>query len=552
MAAASGERVVDVGDHGAVGDGVADDRAAIQTAIDAALAGEGAAVVRLGEGKTYRLAPHADSIAALSIVRGQGVRLDGRGSTLRVHPSSRALAVFESESIGISNLTIDYDPLPYTQGRIGSVDGSSVRFRVDEGYPAPVEGGVETYPDHKSSDCVFIDGPTRRFNHEWRRVRRMERLPGGEWRATFHERPSGRSLEATRPGDFIAVKIPYPGLPMPRSADGRFITTGSGNIQIAFCSGVVVSNVTSYAAPGMTLAAHGSEAVEVTALRIVRKPGTDRLVAGCSDGAHMKSLTVMPRFRDCVFEALMDDSINIKVSAQKVVKTEGARILMRHADIFWNDIVVRPGDTLEFVQADETLFLGLAEVRRVEKTEYRTAWVEVDRAPDGLQSGVLAYIRPRTTGLVSNCVFRSQLKTAILTRPMTRITACLFEDVAYGVHAAQMGDGIEGPAPRGIVIEGCRFVRPWIAGVALHVKRFEAVPPGLAGIRVAGCEFDFSGKASAIRGRIPDLAMENLVLRPTGTMDREAWIDVKTERMRPERLIYVERKPGVYGVGLKP
>ena len=68
----------------------------------------------------------------------------------------------------------------------------------------------------------------------------------------------------------------------------------------------------------MTSNAHGSEALVLDHCAAVRKSGTDRLVAGRSDGCHLKSLTIMPRILSCRFEALMDDSIDVKISAEKV------------------------------------------------------------------------------------------------------------------------------------------------------------------------------------------------------------------------------------------
>ena len=519
-------RVFSARDFGAAGDGAADDRRALQAALDAAVAARSAATVSLEAGKIYRLGTNAASVAALSLIGATNVTIEGNGATLLAHPAGRVVTIFASEGVALRDLVLDYDPLPYTQGRILSVSENSLRFSPDSGYPAPVVAGPERYKDHKSSDCVFLDGASRLFNHEWRRIRSVQPTGSNTYEVALY---GTRALAATRAGDFVAIKILQPAAPLPRDADGRYIASGSANIQVRFSNRVRLENVTSYAAPGMTLAATGSEDVSARRLRILRKPGTDRLVASCSDGAHMKSLTVMPRFYDCLFEALMDDSVNIKVSANKVTRVEGNTVTLSHADIAWDDLVLKPGDLVEWVNAAETAFLGLARAADVRREAYRRARVVFEQTPVRLKPGDLVFLRPQTSAVVSNCVFRTQLKTALLTRPQTQVQECRFEDVAYGVHAALLGDGIEGPAPRGIDIRRCSFVRPKIAGVALSVKDFAVVPPDVAGVRVASCDFTLRGDtARAVSGRIPELALSGLTLQGDGEASRPAWIQVKT------------------------
>ncbi len=136
-AAQASTGIFPVKEFGAVGDGITDDRVAIQSAIDAAIASKQPAIVRFGTNCTYRLAPSKESIASLQVSGASHLSLEGNGSLLLTHPSNRTLSIFDSSDIRVGGFKIDYDSLPYTQGRIESIESDSVIFTVDEGYPPP-------------------------------------------------------------------------------------------------------------------------------------------------------------------------------------------------------------------------------------------------------------------------------------------------------------------------------------------------------------------------------------------------------------------------------
>lgn len=510
-------------DFGAVGDGKADDRPALQAALDAAATSRVPAVVHLEPGRLYRLAPYTNSIVALSLIAATNVTVKGHGATLMASPANRILSVYASEGIALQDLTLDYDPLPYTQGKIIEVMNDGIRFSPDPGYPLPVVADEQQYRDQKDSDCVFIDGQTRLFNHEWRRIREVRAENKGCYSVYFHG-ARVRKLEKTMPGDYIAIKIRQPPMPMPRASNGRFIAVGSSSIQIRFSQDIRLENVTSCASPSMTVVTTGSENVELRGLRILRKPGTDRLVASCSDGAHMKSLTQMPRFLDCHFEALMDDSMNIKVSGEVVKKVEGNTATLTHLDILYDDIVLKPGDVVDWVNEKRTAYLGESRVVTVRMPSYRLANVTFDQIPETVKQTDTCFLRPQTLALVSNCVFKTQLKTALLTRPPTRVVDSRFENIAYGVHSFFNTDCIEGPVPSDLSIQRCIFVNPWVAAIALSFKDINVIPPNAKGFDVSDCSFSVHGKSSAIRGRIPRLTTRNLSI--SGSSPTNLWLQV--------------------------
>lgn len=65
------------------------------------------------------------------------VRIFGNGSTVICNNQEQALSFYNCVRVELHDLTIDYDPLCFTQGRIEAVadDGSWFEVRIDAGYP---------------------------------------------------------------------------------------------------------------------------------------------------------------------------------------------------------------------------------------------------------------------------------------------------------------------------------------------------------------------------------------------------------------------------------
>lgn len=521
--AKSGAAEFPVAAFGARGDGQTDDGSAIQRAIDAAIAaGRGARVV-FDAGKTYRLAAQSERLAVLSIGRASGISLAGNGAMLVAHPSNRLLTIFDSRDVTVGDLFFDYDPLPFTQARLTEIlpAEQAIRFRIEPGYADPAEGDEKLYRDFKNSDAVFLKGATRKFTHGWARLRSVRAVGARTFEARFHQPDFARRLEGATEGDFIAIKLPFPEARPMREGEGRFLSSSSPNVYIAYSHGVRMERIVSYAAPSMTFVATASEGVVLDGCKVIRKPGSDRLIAGNSDGAHFKSLTVLPEVRDSVFEALMDDSINIKISSEVIEEVQGTRIRLRHGDIVTDGIVIEPGQTLQFISGGNKRYLGLARVAAAERLGYRQMWVTLEGACEGLAAGDLAYLKPVTDAVVERCEFRSQLKTALLVYPPARVSRCVFDDVAYGVHAPLPGT-IEGPPPTGLRLADCEFLRPSVAAIALHLPTAASGPADRVACVAERCRITMGGN----RGHVIS------AFNQRGIHLRDVAITVEDERTR--------------------
>jgi len=70
-----------------------------------------------------------------------GLTIDGNGATLiQTNPTIGVFFLSDCESLLIKNLTIDYNPLPFTQGRVKNIISSTeIEVAIDPGFPSPTE-----------------------------------------------------------------------------------------------------------------------------------------------------------------------------------------------------------------------------------------------------------------------------------------------------------------------------------------------------------------------------------------------------------------------------
>ena len=129
---------INVKEFGAKGDGLSDDTAAINAAIVAAQRQGAGAVVSLPSGR-YKTALGKEK--SIRITGADGLTFQGEGNTTIVSGDldEPVFRIVDSKSVIIRKISIDHDPLGYTQGTITGVDipNMTCEVTIDPGYPAP-------------------------------------------------------------------------------------------------------------------------------------------------------------------------------------------------------------------------------------------------------------------------------------------------------------------------------------------------------------------------------------------------------------------------------
>jgi parallel beta helix pectate lyase-like protein len=307
-------------------------------------------VFNLEKGATYRI-KHPLTFRQLS-----GFELNGNGAELINITRGQTLHILDSNRVTIRDLTIDYDPLPFTQGTIAGFDktATQITVKVDPGYP-----------DDAAFLASITDGFFKVMDRQTRALKpgardflspaKVERISDGLIRVHLRWGANDRfpSQLPVAIGDVVAI------------------SNGSAHaIEVAGCEATSFIDVKLLASPGMGLLENGG-AGSMMLQRVSIVPGprpkgatTDRLVSTNSDGSHFITVGRGPTMEDCSFAATSDDAVNVHGFYYYVIqKIAAQRFLLTPK---W-DIGLAAGDTIE--SCDQKTFgsLGRAKIAQFSK-----------------------------------------------------------------------------------------------------------------------------------------------------------------------------------------
>ena len=354
-------KVFNVRDYGAVGDGVHDDSPAIAKAIEAAKAQTGEDHVVLLPTGTYRLATTHSATFKREMTDENGVPKElTQGGHLLVASASnltvrgeagtklimtdvyqQGVTVLDSQNVTIEQMSIDYDPLPFTQGLVEAVDLEKklVTVKIQDGY-----ADLSREDFHKQLQArrmMIFDPVTRHLDHEVVAKYRLNTLkPLGDRRWQMHI--SSNTLEDLKPNHHLFAIIA-------RRARGAVMFKNSAN-----CTAM---NVTVHSAPSCAFILRDCDAIKILHCDIATPAGSDRLMTTNADGVHCKYNKVGPEIAYCHFQGMDDDSVNIGGSFARVLDQKDSTTLVVHVQIF------EPGDRLVFVDGNTGQYMQQVTVK---------------------------------------------------------------------------------------------------------------------------------------------------------------------------------------------
>jgi polygalacturonase len=444
---------IKVKDFGAIADDGKDDTPAILSAIEACKISKSSKIVF--ESGTYDIYgskkdKHGNFEPAIEIHDLGNLTIDGNGCELVGHNYSTMFHFTSCNNLSVTNLTIDWDPLPFTQGKVILVDTGFVDIEVLP--PFTAKAGLTT----EAILGYDID------------KNRMARRFTDHYQLGFD-----KTTEVIRPGvmrlfigkqDRFAGKMPSVG----QNIIARHHVYGYQSFDFLKCTDVLIENVNIYSNPGMGVT--GEDCLDITAshLRVMIRPGSGRWMSCTADATHFGGCRGTIIMENCLFEGMGDDATNVRSNEYLLVdeRLNNNQLRLKTGNRYGgNPTPPRTGDTLE-ISGKENLLLPYASltVRSVEINEQDKTLVVgfSEKLPDQTQSGDIVGNASSIPVLrIRNCtVIRNRSRGFIIKTRNVIIEDCTFQDITECGIALESDVNAwwEAIAARDVMIRNNRFI----------------------------------------------------------------------------------------------
>ncbi len=439
----------------------------LQQEIDAAVK-RGDAEIHLSR-KEYRL----ETPVLLHNLRSRII--DGHGARIVMTRLNRAFLIHGSRDLTLRNFSIDYDPLPYTQGRVTLVEKNRLEFLIDAGYPT-AEIGRYTFNAH----AFTPDG------RHWKKYQpdiyaKPEPSGGGKMRLDLI--PGMSELTDVQVGDRIALtRHPADIAAVDMRETGR----------IAF------ENITVFASPGCVFRGYHCdgddryENVKILRGQLPRGATEQRLLSANHDAIHYGYCRKGPRILSCEFSYMGDDGLNLHGNTSVLAEVTGRYTFnqLLGSKTEKSDLLsrLRAGDKIRILDKDNFRILGeytFRSYRRIDRLypkELRDRFFpHLRKKSADVQTTMEITVNEPLTGIEGDARWDS---------PAVCCNGYEIRDSYYHDHRAR---GLRVMASNGL-IENCCFER--IKGAAISI----------------GAEYAFWGEA----GWVDNVTVRNCKIREVG------------------------------------
>lgn len=340
----------------------------------------------------------------------------------------RAITFENCENVTLKGMTVDYDPLPFTQGRITAMapDKRWLDFEIFDGYPENLEARVEIF-DQKTETLkrgVIYCAPKPFESLGQRRYRLFKP-------ENYQYNPDADKEEV---GDILVTNSNY----NPGGPNGHAIVSSD-------CKNLVLEDIRLYASNCFSYLEYNCDGTKYIRCSIDRRPletdlkprGIRRLRSGNADAFHSKHAVRGPQIISCTAKWQGDDCVNICGEYYMIMGSHknSVRILATR------DINLRIGDPVELVSysgerlpdakivaiasdgtanAEESKFLLAQQMNQenkqtMSKPETKALSITLDREVNLPMGSVIASMNRMGNGfLVQDCDFGMNRSRGIL------------------------------------------------------------------------------------------------------------------------------------------
>ncbi len=309
-------------------------------------------VVKFAQGD-YRLNP-GGAAAFIAFTNATDLVIDGGGANMTFTGFLKFVHLEHCRRVLVKNFTFDFDPLPYTAGRVLAVDAKAGTFDVEiaPGHPLP-----ESNPYfEKDKKGMIVDPKFPRmkrgvdlvFEHAgW------QKMADRRYRFTAAHQQQLRQLAV---GDVYVLD--------PRIATGFDVDASDA---------VVLFKLTAFAVANEAFNSHFSSGLCILDCGIRLKPG--RFIAANNGGHNHHNARLGPWIEGCTWENTGDDICHVNglvMGLEKKLTPDCVRLPLRNPydGIGWSIALdIQPGDVLQFFNRAEGRLVSERKVRSVSKLE---------------------------------------------------------------------------------------------------------------------------------------------------------------------------------------
>jgi hypothetical protein len=247
----------------------------------------------------------------------------------------RAMVFDRCRNVRVKGLTIDYDPLAYTEARIVALppDKGTVEFEIIAGYPEDtLEERIEIYDP--------VTGELRRTDAGWS----GDFQPTGPHRYRIAKQKGYRyqpQWDTEQVGDILVTTNKFPA------------HAGGHAVESSHCVGLKLEDITLYTSPCFGFVEHACDGSTYFHCKIDRRAAADdpvkrgfpRMRSLTADAFHSSEAVRGPAIIGCTAKFQGDDCVNIHGSYHFVMASAANQLRVAAA----GRMTIEPGDPVEFL-----------------------------------------------------------------------------------------------------------------------------------------------------------------------------------------------------------
>ena len=291
-------------------------------------------------------------------LQNDNLTIEGNGCRWIFTDLVQAVNATNCENLTIKNVSVDYDPLPFTQGVVTGYSGGKMLVKIDAGY---------------RTDASFLSGTIYASVHD-------PNTGGVKAGSNVHY-----TFSSCVQVDSKTIGLPTDGQPIAVGEQVSVFQRGTGAMSFKICKNTVLQDVNLWSGPGFGITG-GSGYGNLQMIRTNVEPGPipqggtkRRMRSVNADGTHFSNDEVGPTLDSCKITHCGDDGINVQAFYYHILEVKDSRTII--ACPKYDNDMLNIGATLEFCEKDSYDYVGEAKIVTFEKRydksyadEKSTAW----------------------------------------------------------------------------------------------------------------------------------------------------------------------------------